>query len=134
MFYAVVREGKKLSYAYCSEECRQKTVVRYERPKLSARGANPAMTGARSELVVSADLIARGYYVFRSVSPSAPFDLIAYKNTVFRVEVTTGVHTKNGLLHCKKAGRPHADCIAVVCNGYQITYLNAKDLAILDMD
>ena len=55
-FYAMVWEGKKLSYAYCSEECRQKTIVPYEKPKLSARGANPAMTGARSELVVSADL------------------------------------------------------------------------------
>ena len=75
-FYAMVREGKKLSYAYCSKECRQKTIVPYEKPKL---------TGARSELVVSAD-------------------------------------------------RPHIDCVADVCNGYQITYLNGKDLTLLDMD
>ena len=33
-FYAMVWEGKKLSYAYCSEECRQKTIVPYEKPKL----------------------------------------------------------------------------------------------------
>lgn len=44
--------------------------------------------GAASELFTCAYLLAKGYHVFRSESPSCPFDLIAYREGVYaRVEV-----------------------------------------------
>ena len=49
--------------------------------------------GAISELTVSANLMARGYEVFRALSPSASCDLIALKDgEVLRVEVRTGTY------------------------------------------
>lgn len=49
-----------------------------------------ANMGTLSELVISADLLARGYHVFRAVSPACPFDLVIYKNgRLQRVEVKT---------------------------------------------
>lgn len=47
-------------------------------------------TGAASELIACAELIRRGYYVYRCESPSAPFDLVAYRDAqCLRVEVKT---------------------------------------------
>ncbi len=51
--------------------------------------------GAMGELRVSADLIARGYYVFRNLSPTGPFDLAAYRNgKLLRIEVRSGLKHK----------------------------------------
>ncbi|MGH7745478.1 MAG: hypothetical protein ACREQ5_11910 [Candidatus Dormibacteria bacterium] len=47
--------------------------------------------GAIGELRVSVDLLAKGYEVFRAVSPSSSCDLIAIKNgRSLRLEVRTG--------------------------------------------
>lgn len=58
--------------------------------------------GASSELIASAHLLQKGYYVFRSQSPSSPFDLIAYSNgECIRVEVKSAM-MRNGV-----PGYPH---------------------------
>lgn len=50
----------------------------------------PGDLGALHELKVCVDLSAKGFQVYRAQSPSAPFDLVAYKNgSLFRVEVKT---------------------------------------------
>lgn len=47
--------------------------------------------GAIHELVVSADLMKRGFNVFRALSPSCPCDLAILRDgKLIRVEVTTG--------------------------------------------
>ena len=52
--------------------------------------------GALGELAVCADLLSRGYEVFRAVSPSCSVDVIAQKNgKISRVEVKTGYINKN---------------------------------------
>lgn len=46
--------------------------------------------GATNELIASAELMRLGYFVYRCESPSAPFDLVAYRDgRCFRVEVKT---------------------------------------------
>ena len=46
--------------------------------------------GAKNELVVAIDLIEKGFNVFRSLTPNAPFDLVAYRNKqLYRIEVKT---------------------------------------------
>lgn len=47
--------------------------------------------GAMAELIVGADLMRKGFEVFRAMSPSSYSDLIAIKNgTIHKVEVRTG--------------------------------------------
>jgi hypothetical protein len=46
--------------------------------------------GAISELVAAADLMRRGYHVFRALSPNCPSDLLIYRaGTALRVQVRT---------------------------------------------
>jgi len=51
--------------------------------------------GATSELIACAELMRLGYFVYRCESPSAPFDLVAYRDgRCLRVEVKTISMTK----------------------------------------
>lgn len=50
--------------------------------------------GAVAELEVAADLLRRGFWVYRAVSPAGPFDLCVYKHRqLLRIEVTTSKTT-----------------------------------------
>lgn len=87
--------GNKLGKSkqkYCSYECEQasvKTKFEVSNPTLF-RGDTPVTTGAISELRVAVDLLARGYNVFRALSPASPCDLAILKdNKLLRVEVRT---------------------------------------------
>lgn len=56
-------------------------------------------TGAISELLVAADLMRKGYNVFRALSQSCPCDLVILKDKqLWRVEVTTGYRSASGKL------------------------------------
>lgn len=47
------------------------------------------------ELRVSADLIEKGFFVYRNVSPNGPFDLFAYKKGLeLKIEVRKGYRRK----------------------------------------
>jgi len=101
--------------AYCGSEipwhrnfpatkfCSQKCYDRAEREK--QHKLNPprdiklssGTMGAVSELRVAADLLLRGYEVFRSVSPSASCDLAVLRNgRLLRIEVRTSVYRRDG--------------------------------------
>ena len=78
---------------YCSSLCCKE----YGRNKF--RKLNPqkkicsSSVGAISELRVSINLMERGAYVFRSLSPNAPCDLLViWEKKYFRLEVTTGCY------------------------------------------
>ena len=63
--------------------------------------------GAFVELLVCQDLMVRGYEVFRCVSPSASFDLVAYKKSTketLRIEVRTGMKNKSGSYYVNSKG------------------------------
>jgi hypothetical protein len=73
-------------------------------------------------LVVAADLLKRGYHVFRAMSPACPCDLVLLENGhLLRVEVTTGFLSGNGTLHHPKKASGKYDVLAVVC-GSAVTY------------
>lgn len=47
------------------------------------------LTGTAGEMAVAADLLYRGYHVYKSLSGAAPFDLIAYNESTkesYRIE------------------------------------------------
>jgi hypothetical protein len=65
--------------------------------------------GAWSELSASAHLLARGFDVYRSVSPAAAFDLVAHRDgQLLRVEVKT-VSRPRGISWCPAFGWPVND-------------------------
>jgi len=71
-----------------------------------------------SELLACADLIRKGYEVFRSVSQAATCDILALKDgKTYRVEVKTAYRLKNGkIAHCRPIlGR--FDVLALVVDG-----------------
>lgn len=76
----------------------------------------PHTVGAVCELQVAADLLQRGFHVFRSVSPHAPCDIIIILNgRMFRIEVRAA---KRGV--CATHGE--YDCLAAVNPDGFITY------------
>jgi hypothetical protein len=84
-------------------------------PKLSSSPMN-SVIGTVSELRVSVDLFLRGYYVFRAMSSTCPFDLIGLKNgelTTFEVrtarrKITNGIEK----IWCDK--KKNAEVLAIV--------------------
>ena len=104
---------------YCCQRCRYKA----ERKKEEEDSLLPVYeysstmaVGAVHELLVSVDLMRRGFYVFRALSPAGPCDLVAIaKDEMYRIEVTTGVRTLAGTLSFrKKSDRYLYDFLAVV--------------------
>ena len=84
-----------------------------------------ANIGAASELVAAADLIAKGYEVFRAQTPNASCDLIALKNGICeRVEVRTGRMRSDGTVTCGFDGGDHgrSDLLAVVLKAERMVY------------
>lgn len=72
--------------------------------------------GAISELLVAADLLERGYEVFRAVSQSCSCDLVATKPNVFlSIEVRTGKRLLHGNLNHSR-NNVRAMILAVVCH------------------
>ena len=71
--------------------------------------------GAVSELLVSSILLAKGYFVFRSVSPNSPFDLIAVKDDKFLIiEVRAGtISTTGNITYQKKDNVPDSTIYAI---------------------
>lgn len=73
--------------------------------------------GAASELRAAADLMLRGFHVFRAMSPSCPCDLVVWRPSgpVIRVEVKTArVNSVTGVISFQKALRNIFDAICHV--------------------
>jgi hypothetical protein len=84
---------KKKNYQkYCSKECSNENQRKVSGRYVETVGVPTGTVGAISEMVVAADLMLRGYSVFRALSPSCYCDLIASNESgeVFHVEVRTG--------------------------------------------
>lgn len=91
----------------CSKDCKANY---YGRVK-SGLNISSASVGAMSEMIVCADLLRKGYAVFRSVSASCFCDVIAIKdNEIRKIEIRTGYKVLDGsgriffprILHLKK--------------------------------
>lgn len=115
---------------YCSEACQR--LDNYQRRYLTPASTLPTGTsGAISELIAGADLLRRGYDVFRALSPACSCDLIAQRGgELLRIEVRTGRRLAAGGLDYSKnatdAGRFDHYCI-VVDAGKEIVYVPALD-------
>lgn len=112
---------------FCSKDCRI-TWRRLDYQKLNS-GKNPllknrcSVIGAIHELEACADLMKRGYEVYRAVSASANCDLVVLKdNKLLRVEVTTGKLYGNGKIYYPPKTKQIFDVLAVVIYGGPVHY------------
>jgi Holliday junction resolvase-like predicted endonuclease len=111
-------ETRLANQAYCKKDCRDKaTGMNYGK----TYGLNSCQSGALSELIASADLMKRGYEVFRALSQACSCDLIALKDGIcYRVEVKTGTKTSKGVSWSEKNKHKHKnryDIMVVVVKG-----------------
>lgn len=120
------RRGK--GRKFCSDQCR---VLALDPPR--PVNLPPGDIGAIAELLVSADLLARGYEVFRAVSQNASCDLVIHRGgRLWRVEVKTGKNTPGGGV-CYPRGVPnHYDLLAGVI--WPGTIIYTPDLDTLAME
>jgi len=87
-------------WRYCSEDCYRKFQHAIYITHNPFRGTCAATTGAISELRVAIDLLAKGYDVFRALSPACPCDLAILKDSqLLRVEVRTGYTSISGNIY-----------------------------------
>lgn len=112
---------------FCSNVCRKKFFSTLYGRKVLGGGKIPTGTvGAIAEMIVSSDLMIKGYDVFRSLSPSCYCDLIAIKgNKHIEVEVRTGYKGVNGKLFFAKGLRKTAQIYGIwERNSSEVTYLS----------
>lgn len=103
--------------------------ARAKRPEWTHR-LSPGNVGAAHELVVTVDLLRRGYTVFRNVGPHGPADLVALRNRkALLVEVTTcNVNNDGSLAYPRKDDDAHFfDVLALVTHAGEVTYVPALE-------
>lgn len=113
---------------YCSRVCcasATKEKYRQQTGRSEWEKISPGKSGAVSELVVSADLLTRGYEVFRAVAQDGSCDMIILKNgSLQRVEVRTGYKTDDGKIKATttRLDPKKYDVLAIVIAGREICY------------
>ena len=115
---------------YCSNICRKDAEYKARCPTYEPSKVSSGVIGAMHELLVSADLMRRGYEVFRALSPACSCDLVILKEgRLLRVEVRTAQKSISGKLSWtnskKDIGR--SDMLALVVEGRDIVYLPSLD-------
>src|SRR5260370_36493465 len=87
-----------LHQRYCSDRCSKKAAIDRS-GRISTLDLPPATVGTVAELIVSGDLLKKGYAVFRALSASCFCDVIAIKEKAFlRVEIRTGYMSDKGTI------------------------------------
>lgn len=115
-------------HRYCSGDCRSSAAL--DRYKSSSRlyaelGMSPGTLGATGEMVTTADLLLKGYEVFRAQSPASTCDLIALKDGVaLRVEVKVGKRRASGgiFYSSTRLKRENFDVLAIVLLPNEVVY------------
>ena len=80
---------------YCTEKCTPKI----QHSNLRTMGISTGTVGAIAELRISSDLMAKGFEVYRALSPASSCDVLAMKkDKIFTFEVRTG-HKRNGKIY-----------------------------------
>lgn len=99
----------------CSSACH-----RISEQQHRLHGAHPGIAaptvGTISELLAAADLLTRGYAVFRALSPACPSDLAILKDgRLITVEVRTAYWNRanNKLIYAKRADPSHLYALVV---------------------
>jgi hypothetical protein len=111
----------RASQLYCAATCRAGTPARPPKPgwaPAASTGPPTSTLGALAELTAAADLMRRGWHVFRALSPASSCDLVAIPpggaGPPLRFEVRTGHHDRLGRLAWAHSDPARYDHYAVV--------------------
>jgi hypothetical protein len=106
---------------YCNSRCKTKHLQK--KAGIKGSGLASGTTSAINKLVVSADLLRRGYEVLRPVSPSSSCDLAILRDgKLSRVEVRAGYRNRmTGTISTNRKGASQQDIFAIVI-GTEIIY------------
>lgn len=89
--------------------------------------------GEVHEMLVSYDLLKKGWLVFRSVTRSSAYKIIAIKGDVeIKIEVTTG-HRFGDVLHHPKKGSGPWDVLAIVVKDDEIIYQARSEKGLISL-
>lgn len=106
---------------FCSRKCREAAYIVRSTPQHARRsglGIPKTTYGAAAELRAAADLMLRGFHVYRAMSPSCPCDLVVWKadGPVIRVEVKSVVknYVTGAIYRRKNADRNVFDVLCSV--------------------
>ena len=106
---------KGINHIRCSTKCRKAHNTANYSVVVKPSGLTPGTAGAIGELRVSIELMARGYQIFRALSPSCPCDLIALRdNETVRIEVRTTYFGRTGNLIIPHNDPSKFDVLAMV--------------------
>ncbi len=105
--------------------------IRNALPSKRTIGAvSPGSVGAAHELLVCADVLKRGWTVYRNVSPHGDADLVIAKGeTMLRVEVTTAVRYHTGTVNYPPKDAHKHDLLVLVFHDGTIEYRPALPVA-----
>lgn len=93
----VVFETRRINQKFHSVPCQTEHYNKANACESAYPGVPTGTVGAIAELRVSVDLLAKGFEVFRAISPSCSCDLAALKDgRLLRIEVRTAYRSKNG--------------------------------------
>lgn len=117
----------KSNKRFCSRICKNQ---KYGEVKKAHKAVelSTGTSGAIAELLAGADLLQRGFAVFRALSPSSPCDLaILYDGKLLGIEVRTGYRCVEGNqeIRFSKKFQNGADIFAVYCPVEDIFYYEA---------
>jgi len=115
---------------YCSLACTRASELQ-KRYGPDYKFLTRTVRGAVSELIVCADLLARGYEVFRAQSPTCSCDLVVQANgRLFRIEVRSATRNLNGTLAYTWSvhDQSRSDILAAVEPDGRITYVPEIDV------
>jgi len=108
---------------FCSPKCARISYIKMYAGNNPIKGISAGTVGAVNELVVSIDLLRKGFAVFRAISPCCPVDLaVLIDGKLIKIEVTTGYVTPKGKLVFPRHHGGH-DVMAVVVGESEIHYL-----------
>lgn len=108
---------------FCTKRCRQEKDRSAHITHAGSSRSRNASTGAASELFICADLLRKGYEVFRAQSPTCSCDLIAMRGTIlYRVEVKSGHYRREGVIGPVATAHDRYDILAVVMPDNIIMY------------
>lgn len=111
------------SKKFCTSRC--KDLFCHRKSQHIPNHLSTGTTGAMIELLVSADLIRKGYYVFRNVGPHGPCDIIAMKNNKqYLIEVKTKSFKSNGEIRLFKPVNPNGKYDIVAYGDFESVVYN----------
>ena len=120
--------SKKKNQKTCSIECRKLRYIKLYGGKGSFDNLSTGTVGALSELMVSSDLLKKGYAVFRALSPSCFCDLIAIKNKrIIRIEVRTAYMSMKRKVNFPNIKHGEIDCFGLYVPSHNLIEYRDKN-------